>query len=253
MTETVDIEGNSDIRCWFSGLTSNFRITTNSEVEVTRADPFAYLPGGEGLLPYSYSEASPVIGAYQGHPSSEEVRRLAEEISRAANYEVSHFLPMLTTAVQERCRQIYRAEGPPMEAAQTLWRGEGSCRDLAVVFVEACRAMGMAARFVSGYFAGNVQDSGELHAWAEVYVEGGGWRGFDPTGGLAVADEHIVVAAAARSQDAAPTTGSYRGDAAAELITNLRISHRMSNSESPEAARVLAGRGASSTNSENYS
>ncbi len=225
MAETVDSEGNPEIRCWFDGLTTSLEVITRSRVEVSRSDPFAFLPLGDDALPYSYADDSaPTINAYRGFAGTEEVRRLAETVARETNYRALAFLPALTAAVQGRCRQVHRAEGSPMDSAQTLWRGEGSCRDLAVLFVDACRAMGFAARFVSGYFAGESQDDGELHAWAEVYVEGGGWRGFDPTGGLAVADQHIVLAAAARSQDAAPATGSYRGSATVELKPRLRIS-----------------------------
>lgn len=224
MAETVDSEGNPELRCWFDGLATSLEVTTRSRVEVSRSDPFAFLPLGDGALPYTYADdGAPTIAVYRGFAGTEEVRRLAEMVAQQTDYRALAFLSALTTTVQARCRQVYRAEGAPMDSAQTLWRGEGSCRDLAVLFVDACRAMGFASRFVSGYFAGESQDDGELHAWAEVYVEGGGWRGFDPTGGLAVADDHIVLAAACRSQDAAPATGSFRGDATVELKTSLRI------------------------------
>ena len=54
----------------------------------------------------------------------------------------------------------------------------------------------------------------ELHAWSEVYLPGGGWRGFDPTHDLAVADHHSVLTAAIKPRDAAPVTGSFRGTGA---------------------------------------
>ena len=78
--------------------------------------------------------------------------------------------------------------------------------------------MGIAARFVSGYEIGAAEaDGGDLHAWAEVYLQGGGWRGFDPSRGLAVADSHVAVAAASDPLLAAPVTGTYRGKAAANI------------------------------------
>jgi transglutaminase-like putative cysteine protease len=76
-----------------------------------------------------------------------------------------------------------------------------------MLFIECCHGMGLAARFVSGYAYVDDTVVQELHAWAEVYLPGGGWRGYDPTLGLAVAD----------SADAAPVSGSYRGSAVATL------------------------------------
>jgi transglutaminase-like putative cysteine protease len=85
--------------------------------------------------------------------------------------------------------------------------------------VECCRLQGIAARFVSGYQEGD-QNAGErfMHAWAEVYIPGGGWRGYDPTHGLAVADRHIAVAAAADARFAAPIEGIIRGTGATSSI-----------------------------------
>ena len=89
---------------------------------------------------------------------------------------------------------------------------QGACRDFAVLFIDACRCVGLAARFVSGYQdAYRSMGKRDLHAWAEVYLPGAGWRGYDPTRGLAVADHHVAVAAAADPQNAAPVTATYRG------------------------------------------
>ena len=81
-----------------------------------------------------------------------------------------------------------------------------------------------------GYLLGELvsgldQTVHDLHAWAEVYIPGGGWRGFDPTLGLAVADKHIVLAAAATPKRAAPVSGTlkFTGDASTQLETDIRI------------------------------
>jgi transglutaminase-like putative cysteine protease len=67
-----------------------------------------------------------------------------------------------------------------------------------VLFAAGCRCMGILARFVGGYeIGGGVLEHAHIHAWAEVYLEGGGWRGYDPSRGLAVAAGHVAVAAAA--------------------------------------------------------
>jgi transglutaminase-like putative cysteine protease len=78
--------------------------------------------------------------------------------------------------------------------------------------MDACRALGLGARFVSGYQEGDPdQPRRYLHAWAEVYLPGAGWRGYDPSHGLAVADRHVAVAAGMRSDLAAPISGIFRG------------------------------------------
>jgi transglutaminase-like putative cysteine protease len=94
-----------------------------------------------------------------------------------------------------------------------------------VLFIDICRAVGLAARFVSGYQEGDAdQDRRYLHAWAEVYIPGAGWRGFDPTQGMAVADRHVAVAAAADPQFASPVMATYRGNnVEAELIADVAI------------------------------
>jgi transglutaminase-like putative cysteine protease len=223
-TPTVDSEGNPEVRCWFEDLTSELRVHTRSLVSTHRSDPFAYLFSGEDALPYAYAEEpAPALDAYLKFSGVEEVRRLAESVARECNYRALAFLPALALNIHQRCLQVYRADGPPLEPAQTLWRQEGSCRDLAVVFIDACRSVGLAARFVSGYLAADQADRTDLHAWAEVYVEGGGWRGFDPSSGLAVSDKHIVLAASASAAGAAAIAGSVRGSATADLTTSVEI------------------------------
>jgi transglutaminase-like putative cysteine protease len=64
----------------------------------------------------------------------------------------------------------------------------------------------------------------DLHAWAELYIPGGGWRGFDPTAGLAVADRHVAIAAGALAEQTAPVSGTYAGDASSRLETRVTIS-----------------------------
>ena len=64
----------------------------------------------------------------------------------------------------------------------------------------------------------------KLHAWAEVYIPGGGWRGYDPSSGLAVSDRHIAVASGANHELIAPVSGSFYGDGArAELQFKVRV------------------------------
>lgn len=97
----------------------------------------------------------------------------------------------------------------------TLKRRKGSCRDLATFFIEACRYCGLASRFVSGYLVSTaaVEDHATTHAWAEVYLPGAGWRGFDSTSGEVVGGAHIAVAVHRHPEAIPPVSGSFVGPA----------------------------------------
>jgi transglutaminase-like putative cysteine protease len=99
--------------------------------------------------------------------------------------------------------------------AETLLRGKGSCRDVATLFIEACRFCGLAARFVSGYLLSSaaIRDVASTHAWSEVYLPEGGWRGFDSTSAQHVGGEHVAVAVHRHPEAIPPVSGSYIGPA----------------------------------------
>lgn len=222
MTEILDLEGNSVLVCWFEDLVSELLIKIVTEVETSRSNPFTYLSFNQAALPYRYSGDLVVAAApYMATHSDPDVVGLAERVAHQVDGAPDAFLPALAAEVRQRCRLIVRPEGDPLPAVETLALGEGSCRDLALVFMEASRSMGFAARFVSGAVLGEGEQ--DLHAWAEVYVDGGGWRGFDPTTGLAVGEDHIAVARASSPAHAAPVTGSFRGSATATLQSTVSI------------------------------
>ncbi len=106
-----------------------------------------------------------------------------------------------------------RTEPGVQSPSTTLSLGQGSCRDLATLFIEACRYYGLAARFVSGYLVSNaaVQDVATTHAWAEVYLPGTGWRGFDSTSGELVGGDHIAVAVHRHPEAIPPVSGTFVG------------------------------------------
>ena len=144
-------------------------------------------------------------------------------------------LDQLSRTIAGQFAYTVRDEPGVQSPAQTLAWGSGSCRDFAALFVETCRYLGLASRFVSGY--AHTPDteywSTTTHAWAEVYLPGGGWRGFDPTTGLAVTDRHVVLAEAADAALAAPTHGSIRGTGARmELRANVTLTELATNEQS---------------------
>lgn len=118
-------------------------------------------------------------------------------------------------------------EAPGVQtAAETLRCGTGSCRDFAFLYTEAARRLGLASRFVSGYL--NVRpitaDVGATHAWAEVYLPGAGWKGFDPTSGEIAGTNHIAVAVGRISEAVSPVSGTFVGSPGSSLSVGVWVS-----------------------------
>jgi transglutaminase-like putative cysteine protease len=215
-SESLDLDGNVVLHTWFEGLTESLTITTRAKVHTRRDNPFDYVlaePRAE-FLPMSYPEpAAPFLKPYRARRRSVVVERFAKSIVRRSGQKTLTFLTVLNGEIYGNCRQVVREHGDPLLPEATLTRQEGSCRDLAALFIDVCRCLGIAGRFVSGYHSGEPnQERRYLHAWAEVYLPGAGWRGYDPSHGLAVADQHVALAAAALPHWAAPVTGHIRGN-----------------------------------------
>lgn len=122
-------------------------------------------------------------------------------------------LDMLNRAIADQFNYVSREEPGVQSPVQTLDFGAGSCRDFATLFIETCRYLGLASRFVSGYTHAPTREywSATTHAWAEVYLPGAGWKGFDPTGGEVSGDRHITVAVARHPETISPVVGSFWG------------------------------------------
>jgi transglutaminase-like putative cysteine protease len=229
LSEGLDAEGNPAAHVWFDGLTDRLCVTTRCAVDTLRENPFDYIldDPATDCLPMRYPVGlRPPLEAYlfreRPDPGIDAfVRAIADE----AGMRPLPFLMALTRRICQTCRVAHREEGEPQPPGTTLVEQQGACRDLAVLFMDACRTIGLAARFVSGYQEGDPAGGNrDLHAWAEVYLPGGGWRGYDPTLGLAVADRHVVVAAGAHPSLAVPISGTFRGaDASSRLQARLQI------------------------------
>jgi len=219
-SDSLDAEGNQVIRLHFGAQTTQqLTLESHSQVQTTRTNPFDYMAEPWAVtLPFDYPPAlRRSLQPYFRNPDSaspapsHSVADWAQTILHQQQNNASYFLTELNQTINCRSEYRLRETGAPQPAGVTLNQNVGSCRDFAVLFVEACRAVGLAARFVSGYQAGDPdQEERHLHAWAEVYIPGGGWRGFDPTLGLAVADGHVAIAAAAEAPQAAPVIGKLR-------------------------------------------
>jgi transglutaminase-like putative cysteine protease len=222
-----DLHGNDITRCWFKGFTDHLTVTTECVVETLLQNPFSFLLASEAVnLPLRHWENSNQLWNHFIAPATDSdlLRRLASEVLEESGGETLSFLTQLAAKLYRECEREVRLEGPAQDP-ETTWRERrGACRDQALLFNELCRLVGLPARFVSGYGYSDFRDERHLHAWSEVYLPGAGWRGFDPTVGLAVSDRHVAVAAAREPADAAPTSGTFRGTGvASELETEVTI------------------------------
>jgi transglutaminase-like putative cysteine protease len=142
----------------------------------------------------------------------EAIRTLAAELGTGA-VDALDILHRLNAALHERIRLEPATHVPVRHAAETVAKSEGTPQDVAHVFVGAARHLGIPTRYVSGYLhrdaASREADAG--HAWAEAFVDGIGWIGFDPSLGLCPTDAHVRVAVALDWLGAAPLRGARTG------------------------------------------
>jgi len=222
----VDLDGNDAAQPWFSDTHDRLCITARSVVETLRQDPFDYLlEDGADRLPPPYAEQSRQLQPYLTHDDIDpSVQDLARSAQRESAGMTVRFLSLLNERINQLCPTETRLEGEPLTPAQTLARCGGACRDVAVLLMASCRAVGLAARFTSGYVEGSLQQERFLHAWAEVYLPGAGWCGYDHSLALVVADRHVALASAPTAAATRPFEGRFRGSSVeATMTVDLQI------------------------------
>ena len=141
-------------------------------------------------------------------------------------------LEWINKAIATGFNYQHREEPGVQTPAATLTSRAGSCRDFATLFIESCRSLGLAARFVSGYLYSPMlpQGQGATHAWSEVYLPGAGWKGFDSTSGQVVGNNYIAVAVSRHPESVPPVSGSFQAAAPQSPIMEVVV----------EVAEILA-------------
>lgn len=153
--------------------------------------------------------------------SAGQLRDWAQDFVAGARTDTLSLLKDISNGVAAQIAYEERDDKPAQTPIETLMRGRGSCRDFAVLYVDAVRSLGFGARIVSGYLYDPDRDAvgssgaGSTHAWAEVYVPGAGWITFDPTNRSVGGFNLIPVAVARHIRQTMPVSGSFVGDAAA--------------------------------------
>jgi transglutaminase-like putative cysteine protease len=202
----------------FEGYTDSLSIKAISEVETLKHP--CILDGVKErdlTLPFCRSIINRDLqGALEGwmpngqhDPSAVE---LAQESLAGSSNNALSFTFQLIEIIQDRVKYTKRHTGPAWPASRTLRERVGSCRDLAMLMVESCRSVGIPSRFVSGYhFEDPLPKEFELHAWAELYIPGAGWRGFDPSGKGLIDERYLTLVSSSKSNLTAVITGNFRG------------------------------------------
>ena len=226
-TECLDQDGNLTLHAWFDTSTKKLEILSRFRVEMSHGNPFDFVLNIESVnLPLFYSEPlRTALAPYRDDfHISDSVRQFAKSLAASVQWNSLSFLVALNRKLFHDCRHVTRPEGQPWSSDLTLSLLEGSCRDLAVLFCDVCRVMGIAARFVSGYECAALgQQNSYMHAWAEAYLSNVGWRGYDPSRGLAVSNTHVAVAAGFNYDLAAPVTGFYSGGSGSRMEAWLSV------------------------------
>lgn len=216
MTFISDFYNNDSIIAWFNGIHSELQINTVSKLETLIDNPYNYIVDhdAESLPIEQHVYNVEIVKPYLKNIfENSELRKIVDRILEKEKKSTLGFITSFCSYIYSNFKQIIRETGHPHSPDTTIKIGEGACRDLAVLMAEAMRLVNLPARFVSGYCYGTADNiKEELHSWAEVYIPGGGWRGFDPSLGLAIDGNYIKVASGISHFEASPVSGTFRGN-----------------------------------------
>ena len=183
--------------------------------------------------PFSYAEEEvPDLAAYirRHHSEDGEVEAwLGKFLSKCVSQPTGQLLMTLNEAIAESFSYRRRGAQGTQTPSETIRSQNGSCRDLALLMMEAARLLGFAARFVTGYIYVPDRDGpirlggGSTYAWCQIYLPGSGWIEFDPTNGIVGNRDLIRVAVTRTPNQAIPLSGSYWGNAEAELGMDVSV------------------------------
>jgi transglutaminase-like putative cysteine protease len=232
-----DVFGNSVAIATFDERADTLTFTSTATVEHNPAEEFALTPDDPAFFYpflYDYEEypdlvqfVTPQYADPDGELSAWAMQFLDEE-APTPTFKV---LSLMTHGIRRAFNYRERHEQGTQHPLDTLQLKSGTCRDFALLMIEALRRLGIAARFVSGYIFVPDDDAdghvggGNTHAWVQVYLPSAGWIEFDPTNGIVGNRDLVRVAVARDPQQAIPLHGTYLGstDAFLEMEVNINV------------------------------
>jgi transglutaminase-like putative cysteine protease len=226
-----DVEGNSVATATFDVSANQLAIESEVVIQQFNEAPLDFLVADYAVdYPFTYLlDDRIMLLPYMAFPEEKVKTQLTEWIGNFWQPEESIqtyiLLQRLGTHINQTLSYRIREEPGVQTAGQTLEYSTGSCRDFALLFMEAARCLSFAARFVSGYLHAppSAANYGSTHAWAEVYLPGAGWKGFDPTVGAIAGTDHIAVAVARLPESVPPIAGSYVGPPGSTLHVGVWV------------------------------
>lgn len=248
---TQDVFGNSLALATFNRRAKELRIDSwirmkhspllTEEVEIepyARRYPFGYSPEDMPDLLRSLER--------QHHDPERILDNWARNfVSKSSETDTLAMLTAMTKAIRRDFTYLSRAEKGTQTPIETLQKRQGTCRDFAVLMIEACRALGLAARFVSGYLYNPKGSSGRIgggntHAWVRIFLPGSGWVEFDPTNGIVGNAGLIRVAIARDPAQAIPISGTWSGFPASDLGMEVTVDVTLDEIVQPQAPAIHA-------------
>jgi transglutaminase-like putative cysteine protease len=249
-----DVYGNRIAVAHFSGRAKTLRFESTMRVAHSLSDILdADIEDCARSFPFTYgAEDAPHLVQFierHGADPDHQVEHWARNFLRTSGLTNTRALLLhLNRTIHETFKYAARHEKGIQDPLVTLKIGSGSCRDLAVLMIDAARSLGLAARFVSGYLhvrntAEGRARGGNTHAWVQVYLPGCGWVDFDPSSGI-VGNRGLVRAAVARDpRQAIPLSGVWIGSPCDNLGMTVSVSVTAAEGEAVERA-VTHGLGA---------
>ncbi|MFO1249141.1 MAG: transglutaminase family protein [Alphaproteobacteria bacterium] len=237
-----DVFGNAIATATFDAPTDQLVIQSDASLEHSSAAwPIFPIAANAINYPFSYSPQERTdLGALLSPQYDDPMGRLSSwtaSFVRSNPTDTLALLKDLNAGITASATYQAREDEGTQAPGSTLDLGRGSCRDFAVLFVEAARLLGFGARIVSGYLFNPALagiDS-TTHAWAEIFVPGAGWISFDPTNRQMGSFNLIPVAVARDLAQAMPVSGSYLGPNGAQqrLMVAVRVTEQPEQNASP--------------------
>ena len=236
LTWSQDVFGNAIASAVFESMADCLTIEAGAELEL-KATPWPIFDIAASAIsyPFQYSQDELIdLGSLlmEQYPDTDgQLQDWVQNFIRSDPTDTLSLLKDLSTGVYNHVSYQSREEVGTQTPIETLDRGSGSCRDFAVLFVEAVRSLGFGARIVTGYLYNPNQtlvgssDAGSTHAWADVFVPGAGWIAFDPTNRSVGGSNLIPVAVVRDIHQAVPVAGSFIGmsDALQEMSVEVFV------------------------------